>query len=61
VKKNNEYQLRKVRLQYGIGFASYRAGGRELFDKKNLVTPIVPFHVANVLLSNGRYRWVFER
>ena len=61
VKKNNEYQLRKVRLQYGIGFASYRAGGRELFDKKNLVTPIVPFHVANVFLSNGRYRWVFER
>ena len=61
VKINNEYQLRKVRLQYGIAFASYRAGKRELLDKTRLVTPIVPFHIANVPFRNGGYRWVFER
>ncbi len=61
VKKDGEYRLRKVRLQYGIAFASYRTGKRELLDKKHLVTPIVPFHIANVLMYNGRYRWIFER
>ena len=61
VKKDGEYRLRKVRLQYGIAFASYRTGKRELLDKKHLVTPIVPFHIGNVLMYNGRYRWIFER
>ena len=60
VKKNGEYQYRKLRLKYGIAFAPYRIGGRELLDKNNLVTPIVPFHVATVL-RDGSYRWVFEK
>ena len=61
VRKDGEYHLRKVRLLYGIAFASYRTGKRELLDKKHLVTPIVPFHIANVPMYNGRYHWIFER
>ena len=57
---DNSYKLRKVRLQYGIAFASYRVGKRDLLDKSKLVTPIVPFHISNVP-DNGTYRWVFER
>ena len=57
---DNTYKLRKVRLQYGIAFASYRIGKRDLLDKSKLVTPIVPFHISNVAYSNT-YRWVFEK
>lgn len=54
------YEPRKVRLQYGIAFASYRVGKRDLLDKTKLVTPIVPFHISNIW-SNGECRWIFER
>ena len=61
VKKDGSYILRKVRFLYGIAFASYSIGKRDLLDKSKLVTPIVPFHIANVTFSNGIYRWIFER
>mgnify|MGYP007069859358 CR=1 FL=1 len=51
---------RKVRLQYGIAFAKVKTGNRQLLDKTDLVTPIVPFHVST-RVNNGSYDWIFER
>ena len=58
--ENGSYQRRKVRLLYGIAFASYRTGKRDRLDMGKLVTPIVPFYVSNVITSSG-YHWIFER
>ena len=51
---------RKVRLLYGIAFASVRTANRKLLDKGDLVTPIVPFHVSTNIVE-GSYSWIFER
>ena len=61
--KNGIEQLRKVRLQYGIAFASYRAENRQLLDLSKLVTPIVPFKLAtdSINKNSNEYRWIFER
>ena len=52
---------RKVRLLYGIAFVDYKVGPRGALDMSRLVTPIVPFHVSNVLLDIDRSVWIFER
>ena len=51
---------KKVRLLYGIAFASVRTANRKLLDKGDLVTPIVPFHVSTNIVE-GSYSWIFER
>ncbi len=55
--------LRKVRLLYGIAFATYKVDKRQLLDKSKLVTPIVPFHIATDRIdrNSNDYRWIFER
>ena len=58
--QNGDYKQRKVSLLYGIAFASYRTGKRELLDIGKLVTPIIPFHVSTVYISGNR-RWIFEK
>jgi len=53
---------RKIRLQYGIAFASVQLANHQLLDASMLVTPIVPFHVSTDVGNSGRtYSWIFER
>ena len=57
-----ELDAREYEASAGGGAVSCKVSGkRELLDKTRLVTPIVPFHIANVPFRNGGYRWVFER
>lgn len=57
---DNSYKPRRVSLLYGIAFANYKVGKRDLLDKSRLVTPIVPFHIATCYNNNQRI-WIFER
>ena len=58
---NGQEVRRKVRLLYGIAFADYKVGPRGALDMSRLVTPIVPFHVCNLLLDMDSSVWIFER
>ena len=58
--ENGSYQRRKVRLLYGIAFATYRTGKRDRLDMGKLVTPIVPFYVSTDITTSG-HKWIFER
>ena len=58
--ENQSYKPRKVRLLYGIAFATYKTAPRERLDMGKLVTPIVPFYVSTTYLDRERY-WIFER
>ncbi len=58
---NGQEVRRKVRLLYGIAFADYKVGPRGALDMSRLVTPIVPFHVCNLLLDTDSSVWIFER
>ena len=57
---DNTYKPRRVSLLYGIAFANYKVGKRDLLDKSRLVTPIVPFHIATCY-NNKQRIWIFER
>ena len=59
-KVGSSYVPLKVRLRYGIAFASVKTGNRERLDPTSLVTPIVPFHVSTTI-NNHNYTWIFEK
>lgn len=60
LKQNGTLKPRKVRLLYGIAFATYKVDKKAALDITKLVTPIIPFHISTTYIGQER-TWIFER